>query len=95
MTYTPERTAAYDALDAAVNQCVEAFDAFGKGGIPVGYVVLVAGAIPVTEDDEDYSPDDDDQEMRSLYTFFPKRGQMPVVTRGLVENYRDRFARGE
>lgn len=87
MSYTQAKIDAMAKLDEAAEACVKAFESFAEHTIPVGYVLLVVGTKPVSTD-EDYSePDDDDMEMMCEYTHFPKRGQMPVVTRGIVDAY--------
>lgn len=94
MTYSQERIDAYAQLDTAIENCVDVFESFDEGELPIGYVVIVVGARLVNEEFDDHCPHhDDDEDMVSRFTTFTKRGQMPVVTRGAVESYLDRFRR--
>ena len=81
MTLRPEIAAAYEQLDAAVANIVEAMAAFGDGTMLSGYAVVVTGV----GFDDDPGPDDDEQNTVSRNRLFVKRGQSPVLTRGMVE----------
>lgn len=87
-----EKQSAYKKLDAVVDELLESFNSFDQGEIPVGYVLLVAGVRPMSEeyDGEDFDPGDE-KELVSRYVAFPKESQMPVITRGIIESYRDRW----
>ena len=83
---------AYKKLEAVVDELLESYGSFDQGEIPVGFVLLVAGVRPMSEeyDGEDFDPGDE-KELVSRYVAFPKESQMPVITRGIVESYSDRW----
>lgn len=93
VTITAQRAAAHEALEGAVHQMLAAYGAFDEGQMVVGYVLVVGGARLMNADlDDGFDADDgDEDELVSSMRAFARRGQQPIVTRGLVENYLDRW----
>ena len=93
MPWSPEKIAAYEQLEAAIENCLKVFESWEPGTMMSGFVLVVNGVSFVAEGDEDYDPEDDDQEATTYYTNFYKRGQSPALSRGIIEATRDRFRR--
>lgn len=88
MALSPELAAAHEQLDAAVQALIEARQSFEPGTIITGYTLIVAG---MSFDDEP-EPDGDEQDSVSHTCAFYKRGQSPLLTRGMVESFIDQLA---
>lgn len=93
MPMLPERAAAHDQLDAAVNEMIRVYGTFDEGQFLLGYTLIIGGTRMMTPDldEEQFDPDDgDENEFVTTHRAFTKRGQQPAVTRGLLEFFRDR-----
>ncbi|AGM12899.1 hypothetical protein I5J47_gp11 [Mycobacterium phage Arib1] len=84
---SPELAAAYEQLEAAVDALVTARRAFDPGVMLSGYTLIVSGI----GFDDDPEPGADEQESVSSVCVFVKRGQSPLMTRGMVETFIDRL----
>lgn len=99
MALTEAQVAAYAKLDDAIDAMVAAFDGgedddgdpWMANTILVGYVLIVGGARFQQPTDSCYDPDDDEQDMVSVSRGFTKRGQQPLLTRGILEAHLDRY----
>lgn len=93
MTMSEVQRIAQDKMNEAVEQIIAAYDTFNEGEIEVGWTLVVCGVrFASRELDNDLSDDfDDEQEMVSRYSHYVKRGQQPVITRGMMESCMDRY----
>lgn len=92
MAYSPEKAAAYEKVEEAINDLLESFGTFEEGEFLTGWTIVVSGVRMVTESDYDEDgPDetDDENNVISRYTYFRRRGQDPTMTRGMVEELLD------
>lgn len=97
MPMTPEREAAHDQLDAAIEEMVRVYGTFDEGQFLLGWVLVVGGTRMLTPelDEEMFDPDDGDEEnFVTTHRAFVKRGQQPAVSRGLTEFHQDAQRRG-
>lgn len=93
MPYSQEKIDAMAKLDAAIEDCIKAFDSLDGSALLTGYTVIICATrfLDKDLDEECYEETDDDIEQVSNYAAFTKRGQPPVITRGMVEGYLDRW----
>lgn len=93
MAMTEAQVAAQDKMNEAVTEIIEAYNTFNEGEIEVGWTLVVCGVRFASRDlDNEISDDfDDEQEMVSRYSHYVKRGQQPVITRGMMESCMDRY----
>lgn len=84
MALDPEVAAAYEALDAAI-QRIDTLVGDGEGDTYIqGYVVIVSTS---TFD----SDAEDEFDQINHFRSYVKRGQLPVVSRGMIECYLDQY----
>lgn len=93
MALTPEKAAAYEEFEAALQKLMDLHKSFDEGQVISGWVVIVNGSRALDEelDGEMWTPDDDEFETVSSYCSFTKRGQTPTTSRGILEAHRDRL----
>lgn len=88
MAMSAERAAAHERLEAAVEEMVRVYGTFDEGQFMLGYVLVVGGARMMSPDldGEVFDPEDgDESEFVTTHRTFFRRGQQPVVSRGLME----------
>jgi hypothetical protein len=86
MALTPEQAAAYEQLETALRHMAETCGGVADTEFITGWVVSITG-VAMTERGED--PDGDEQAVSARTWRYSKRGQDPLLTRGIVEAYRD------
>lgn len=94
MPMSVERAAAHQLLDEAVEAVIAAYGSFDDGQIITGHILIVAGTRMMSPDLDEgvFDPDDgDEQESVSTLRSFSRRGQIPHMTRGILESYMDRW----
>lgn len=91
MTWTPQQVEAYQKMDAAIEAMIEAFGSFKDGEFLSGWIVALSGIRPLPGT-ELYEDDDDDDGTCSSSAYFYKRGQHPLLTRGIAHNLLDRLS---
>ena len=91
MGQTPEQKAAYRKLEETIEELVVSYNSFDQGEIPVGFVLILCGVRSMSQEHDDDYEDGDEEELVSRFAAFPKIGQMPVITRGILESYMDRW----
>lgn len=91
MTWTDQQIEAYNQLEAAIEGMIVAFDSLPNGEFLAGWIVCLSGASNL-KDTELYEEDDDEIATASQSAYYYKRGQHPMLTRGIVERCRDRIA---
>lgn len=88
MPMTPERAAAHEQLDAAVDNIIKVYGTFREGQFLLGWSLIVGGTRMMTPelDGDFFDPEEgDEEEFVTTSRMFHKRGQQPVVSRGLME----------
>lgn len=98
MPMTPERAAAHDQMDAAVQSMIDAYGLFDHGQFLLGWNLLIGGTrmLDPELDAEFFDPDDGcEEEFATTTHSFTKRGQQPAVTRGLLEYHVDSMIRSQ
>jgi hypothetical protein len=90
MTWTDEQIAAYENLEAAIERMIAVGDSFNNGEFLSGFIVIVSGIRPL-KGSELYEADDDDDGSCSSSAYFYKRGQHPLLTRGMAHNFLQRL----
>jgi hypothetical protein len=87
VTLSDEKAAAQEQLEIALER-MEALSDRGADEFITGWVLVVCGS--------SFDPDDEDEQgMLSTFRAYTKRGQMPVLSRGIVECWLDRFREPE
>lgn len=97
MPMSAERAAAHDLLDAAVEAMAAAYGTFDEGQFMLGWTLIVGGTRMMTPelDEEMFDAEDgDENEFVTTHRTFTRRGQQPVVSRGLLEFAMDAWRRG-
>lgn len=85
MALTVEQAEAYEQLEAAVARIDELFRPDPDDFIN-GWVLIVSSSNFCDEEDEE-----DEQDMTSRTRGYPRRAQIPALTRGIIEMYQDRW----
>lgn len=96
MPMTPERKAAHDQMDAAVQNMIDVYGAFDQGQFLLGWQLIVGGTRMLTAELDGcyFDPDDGcEEEFVTTTHTYSKRGQQPAVTRGLLEYAVDQMIR--
>lgn len=84
MTYTPEKIAAYAALDEAVDKLREAYakeDDDPDESVLTGYVLVTSSIVFEKQQDD---PKWDDLDTSALCGIYSRRGQDPTLTCGII-----------
>ena len=93
MTYSEAKAKAYEKAEAAIADLLEAFDSFDEGEMLTGWTIIIAGSRFSGENDDDYQETDDELDVTAHYCYHTRRGQDPTMTRGMVEEFLDKFRR--
>lgn len=93
MTWTDAQVKAYQQLESAIEGMIDAFDSFENGEFLSGFIVAVSGIRSIVGTDF-YENDDDDDGSCSASAYFYKRGQHPLLTRGIAHHLLHRLTQG-
>ena len=86
-----ERRKAILNLEEAIQKCIDTYGSFENGEIFTDFVVIASGyRLYSPELDEDYEEGDDDLSVNH-FSVYTRRGQSPMMSRGLLESALDRF----
>lgn len=91
MTYSSEKAAAYEQMEAAIEALNKAFNSFSDGTMPTGWLFIETGIRFATNEDDYDESHDDELDATSVYIYHSKRGQDPTLSRGMVEAFLDKF----
>lgn len=93
MTYTPEQHKAMNQLQVAIDNALEVFDnPAHKGLFECGWTLIIGLSGFLIDHKDIYEEDiDNENALVSNHTSFTKPGQMPMLSLGMVEMWRDKF----
>lgn len=93
MPYTKAKADAYEKAEEAISALLESFGSFDNGEMLTGWTLIISGSrFSSTKFEEDnVEPDDDEMNSTAHYCFHTRRGQDPTMTRGMVEEFLDKY----
>jgi len=91
VTYTPETEAAFEAVEAAIDALIAGFKEHDDNEFITGWTLVVSSTVTNPIDPEEDRITLDVIDPTSHYAYYTRRGQDPTLTRGMVEQLRDKL----